>query len=138
MRLRVSTPGLFLALAVGLGCHSEPPLYDVTGTVSLDGTPIEDGEIVFVAADNGSTPGVSRIVRGEYALKLTAGTKKVKIAASRKVPGKGAMGEDFVYQSYVPPRFNEQTTLEAEVKPDSANRFDFKLDTKVKPASMAP
>lgn len=132
MGSRFGAPGLFLALSVGVGCHSQPAVYDVTGTVSLDGVPIEDGEIVFVAADNGTAPGASRIERGAYSLKLSAGKKKVKIAASRKVPGKGAMGDDFVYQSYVPPQFNEQTTLEAEVAPGAANRFDFKLDTKAK------
>jgi hypothetical protein len=132
MGSRFGAPGLFLALAVAVGCNSGPGVYDVTGTVSLDGVPIEDGEIVFVAADNGTAPGAARIERGAFALKLPAGKKKVKIAASRKVPGKGAMGDDFVYQSYVPAQFNEQTTLEAEVAPGGANRFDFKLDTKAK------
>ncbi|MBA4187833.1 MAG: hypothetical protein C0467_07430 [Planctomycetaceae bacterium] len=130
---RAFATALLWALAGGLGCNSGTTFYDVTGNVTCDGKPIEEGEIVFIAVDNGSTPGASKIQNGTYHLKMPAGKKKVRIAASRKVPGKGAMGEDFVYQSYVPPRYNDQTTLEAEITPGAANQFDFRLDTKPNP-----
>jgi hypothetical protein len=127
---RISSLFVIVALSAACGCSSGPAFYDVTGTVQCDGKPVEDGEIIFVAEDNASTPAAGKIQNGAYQLRIPAGKKKVKIAASRKLPGKGAMGEDFVYQSYIPPRYNDQTTLEAEVGPGSANQFNFKLDSK--------
>lgn len=127
------TPRMGCALGIltlALGCGSGPTIYEVTGTVQCDGKPVEEGEIIFLAADNATTPGSARIQNGEYHLRVAGGKKKVKVIASRKIPGKGAMGEDFVYQSYIPPRYNDHTTLEAEVGPGSANQFNFQLDSK--------
>jgi hypothetical protein len=115
---------------VAVGCNFGPPVCEVTGTVECGGKPVEQGEIIFVAADGATTPVASTVQNGSYALKVVAGKKKVRIAASRKVPGKGAMGEDFVYQSYIPARYNDQTILEADVVPGSRNHFEFKLESK--------
>ena len=98
--------------------------------LQCDGKPVEEGEIIFLAEDNASTPGAGKIQNGGYRLQVPAGKKKVRIIASRKIPGKGAMGEDFIYQSYLPPRYNDRTILEAEVGPDSANQFNFQLESK--------
>jgi hypothetical protein len=103
---------------------------DVSGTVTYDGKPMEEGEIIFVAADNSTTPSAVRIENGVYHLRVIPGKKKVRITASRKVPGKGPMGEDFIYQSYIPARYNDQTVLEAEVVLGAANTFRFQLDSK--------
>jgi len=132
MTSRLNPAVLLLLLCGAIGCNSGPTFYDVTGTVTCDGVPIEVGEIIFVASDNGSTPAAGTIQNGTYQVKLPAGKKKVKIAASRKIPGKGAMGEDYVYQSYIPPRYNDKTTLEAEVTSVPVNHFDFSLETKPK------
>lgn len=129
-RARLTGLALILACSMVLGCNSGPTFYDVKGNVLCDGKPVEEGEIIFVAADNSTTPGAGKIQNGSYQLRVPAGKKKVRIAASRKIPGKGAMGEDFVYQSYIPPRYNDHTVLEADVTPGGPNDFTFELQTK--------
>ena len=130
MRACIRGVVLFLILSAALGCGSGPTFYDVTGHVQCDGKPVEEGEIIFVADDNAITPGAGKIHNGAYQLKVPGGKKKVRIAASRKVPGKGAMGEDFIYQPYIPTRYNDQTTLRKRGESGTANQFDFQLDTK--------
>jgi hypothetical protein len=125
-------------LICALGCGRGPKLYDVSGTVLFDGKPVEEGEVIFVSADKDSTPAAGKIVNGEFRVKVSGGKKKVKIAASRKIPGKGAMGEDYVYQSYIPIRYNDQTILEEEVGPNSENRFRFDLRSSATRADSPP
>ena len=65
--MKMTTAGAaFVILAAVFGCNSGPTIYDVTGTVSFDGKPIEQGEIIFLAADNASTPGSGMIQNGVY------------------------------------------------------------------------
>jgi hypothetical protein len=121
----------WISLAVvvfcALGCGpSGPPLFKVTGEVTFDGRPVEDGEILFIAADKESGPEVGWIKNGAYELHARVGKKRVEIRASRAVPGKvNPMGA--VYADYIPRRYNAETTLEAEVRAEGANRFDYGL-----------
>jgi len=125
VRLRNST--WVVGILFCLGCHSGPRLYDVSGIVTFDGKPVDEGEMILVAADNSVAPDVGKIEGGEFHFKAKAGKKKVQIRASRKVPGQGPMGENFVYDSYIPHRYNDETTLEAEVSTTSDNHFRFEL-----------
>ena len=70
------------ALALLVGCGGEQPA-DVSGTVLVDGVPLPDGEIIFVAADDLKTPEASLVTNGKYALKVLPGAKKVQAKASR-------------------------------------------------------
>jgi hypothetical protein len=118
-----------LIVAAG-GCDTGPRLSPVTGTVTLDGAPVPEGDILFTPADPNLSPEAGKIKDGKYEIKSREGKMKVQINASKIVPGaaKGAMGED-VATEYIPSKYNTQTTLSADVKA-GPNTFDFPLESK--------
>ena len=117
-----------------LGCSTGPRLYPVSGTATFDGQPIAQGDILFFPLDKATGPEVGRIQNGQFQLKAREGKKRVEISAARILPGskvRGAGGEP-VPEEYIPERYNSQSILEAEVKPQAENSFDFKLEGKKK------
>jgi len=120
------------ALAAGVvGCGpSGPRKYAVSGTVKFDGQPLEDGHIIFTPEDPSLGPEAGDIVQGEYRLEAHGGMQKVKVSASKAVPG--TEGQGFrglpLIEEYIPAKYNSATTLSAEVTPSGDNRFDFELD----------
>lgn len=124
---------LWMALGAALvlsGCN-EPKVHTVTGTVTFDGQPVPDGDIIFLPADSGAAPEPAKIVSGQYTLRARSGVKKVSISASKIFPG-GARGgaNEPVPEEYIPERYNSRTELTADVKSDGANAFDFRLTSK--------
>jgi len=120
---------LLMPLLMLAGCgDSGPAKYDVTGSVTLDGQPIEQGEIRFLSADVQGAPETGQIVNGKFACRTTEGQKRVEITATRESPTPAADGLPN-YVSYIPAAYNSQSTLTAEVKPDGDNTFTFKLQS---------
>lgn len=98
----------------------------VNGTVKFEGTPIEEGDMIFEPDDKKIAAEGAKIKDGKYSLLLTKGKYKVRITANRKVAGKkGPMGEDFMEQ-FVPKKYNEATTLIADVTGEK-KPIDFEL-----------
>jgi hypothetical protein len=120
-----------LATLLIAGCSGEPRLYPVSGSVSLDGQPVANGDIMFVSLDGVRGPDPSKIKDGNYALKTTKGKKRVEISASKIRPGgaRGGGGEP-VPEEYIPTRYNMESKLGADVQPNNKNRFDFPLEGK--------
>ena len=114
----------FLAFGCGAG---SPAMYRVTGSVTFDGRPVENGEIIFVPFDKSLAPDAGNIDHGTYDLLVKAGKKRVEIRASRPLVGKKPNPMGPVYQDYIPEKYNARTTLEADVKSEGANRFDYEL-----------
>lgn len=123
---------LAAALALGavftLGCSNEPRLYPVSGSVTFDGQPVESGDILFLSPAGDRGPDPAKIEKGKYALKTTAGKKRVEISASRIRPGgaRGAGGEP-VPEEYIPAKYNLESELTADVKEADDNVADFDL-----------
>jgi hypothetical protein len=114
------------ALLFAPGCRQKTT-YPVSGTVSFDGEAVSNGQILFLAIDKSSAPAAGRIEEGAYRIEASAGPKRVQIRAARVVrQAPEAIGPE--YQDYIPGRFNTESTLSAEVKPDNENRFDFQLE----------
>jgi hypothetical protein len=132
MRSMVTLAGLAL---VGLlvGCSSEPPRYKVTGTVTLDGKSVPEGDIHFRSTDGRWGAEVGKIQDGRFELMAMAGTKRVEISASRVIPGgaRGGGGEP-VPEEYIPEEYNAQSKLQAEVKAPGPNAFEFNLTSRKK------
>lgn len=102
----------------------------VTGTVTFDGQPLPDGDILFQPADPKYGPDAGKINDGKFTLPVRPGSRKVEIRAVRMVPGKkGPMGED-AHEDYIPAQYNDNTTLTADVQPGSKNEFSFQLTSK--------
>jgi hypothetical protein len=119
-----------LACLASAGCESEAPRYEVTGTVTFEGAPIEEGSISFVPEEKGLSPDAGRIEKGRYSIEVRPGRKQVQIRASRPLPPErqdphSEMGP--LYEDYIPAQYNSQTTLSAEVTADGKNEFSFDL-----------
>jgi hypothetical protein len=98
----------------------------VSGAISFAGQAVPNGQILFVPADRSSGPAAGRIENGIYHLECKPGSKRVEIRASRetrRVPG--ALAPEF--EDYIPPEFNRNSALTAEVTINGENHFDFNL-----------
>ncbi|MGE0759395.1 MAG: hypothetical protein AB7F89_21185 [Pirellulaceae bacterium] len=119
-----------LCLSSLSGCAPDGPVtYPVSGEVKVDGEPLKDGLVVFRDKDGQLSSHAIQILDGSYALRSTAGAKRIEITAYRETgqfsqpdPNEPATP---VMQQYIAPHFNSDTTLEVEVGPDKDNRFDF-------------
>ena len=121
-------PLVSFAILFAFGCGAgSPAMCRVSGSVTFDGTPVENGEIIFVPLDKGFAPDAGKIDNGTYDVLVKAGNKRVEIRASRPVVGKKPNPMGPVYQDYIPDKYNARTTLQADVKPEGANRFDYEL-----------
>lgn len=123
----------FLLVGI-LGCGGDdvpkgPATHKVTGTVTLDGTPVAKGEISFESeADvKAGVPTAGEITDGKYEVSVTAGKKKVKISA-RTAIGPESAGVAPTKET-IPAKYNQKTTLEFEVK-EGENTKDFALKSK--------
>jgi len=117
---------LTLLLAAGCGT-SGPARYPVSGTVTFNGQAVPQGQIVFMPSDGSAPPDAGSIVGGKYSLRVSAGKKRVEITADRETgkvdPVMGAAPRE----SYIPARYNSESTLNVEVTPAGPNQFPFDL-----------
>lgn len=114
------------------GCSEETgppalPMFKVSGTVTLEGQPLEKGSIVFDPADNKGTPVQGGIENGKFEFEAPAGDKKVSISAVRETGEKDQYGSA-ISESIVPAKYNADTTLTAKVTEAGPNTYEFKLE----------
>lgn len=132
-----------LAVIAGIplwgGCSGSAARQAIQGVVTVDGQPLEKGQITFVPllGTQGPTAGAA-IIDGRFTVARVGGPFvgkfRVEITASR--PGKektidrisGKPVESF--EQYIPRKYNAESQLEAEVKAGEANRFEYALTTK--------
>jgi len=121
--------GIVLLTALGCG-KAGPKIYQVNGTVRWKGQSVEQGDVVLVPLDRHARAEGCKLVDGKFSVRCEAGKKKIEIYARRLVPGKQdpVMGGP-LYEPLIPPEFNAQTKLEAEVQPHDENVMDFVLPT---------
>ena len=104
----------------------------VAGTVSFDGTPVEDGQIVF-RLTSGEQRGYETVIRsGRYQLECEPGEVRVEITAFRPVPGKFTTAngpKEPVTEMYIPEKYNSGTRL-TKTLGESGNTVDFELTSK--------
>lgn len=132
-------PRLLVAAIVGLavaGCGwRNDGRYQVTGSVLLDGQPLDHGDIMFKPADRsqGAVGGVIRA--GNYAVRCPPGEARVEINASRiadknSAAGLSAMPNDpgGIVVEIIPRSYNVDSMLKATVEPHERNVANFRLD----------
>ena len=122
-----------------MGCGSgDVPRGAASGKVTLDGEPILKGTIMFLpTGENSGGSATAEIVEGKYVIprKLgpAIGQHRVEVIAVRNNGKKeagspyppGTMVDDI--EQYVPPKFNHQSELKADVKSgDNTLSFDLK------------
>jgi hypothetical protein len=127
-----------LALVVWGGCN-EPdddlPREAVSGTVTLDGQPLEKGMIQLIpAGGRGQTQAGAPIERGSYSIPQREGpvpgryTVVITAAEGSSTAPAGAPGKEVpIPKELIPAKYNTKSTLALEVKKGEKNRGDFEL-----------
>ena len=124
---------LLLLASIGLvaGCGPGDGLITISGSVTLDGQPVEDGSISLMPVNGGSMGG-GLIENGYYTAKSSPGEMAVQIHAHKMVQKKNptreeierGLTEDSV--SIIPDVYNRQSKLRITVAPDQRS-FEFNL-----------
>ena len=140
----VLTVAVILSLiSSGCGSKSGASTLPVSGTVKLDGVPLDQGVIQFEPQPPGTTVNAATPIKdGKYQFAagaggLLPGTYRVSISS---VPPASATASDPIkameQASQAPPpdripkEFNVESKLQAEVKSASPNNFDFDIASK--------
>lgn len=141
MRTNASSRKVLLAVSLGFlaGCGGDPTgRQAVWGTVYFQGQPLDQGGIHFSPIDKGASEAGAGIENGVYRIRreqgLLPGTYKVAVSsydrkgakvASDEIPGEPSAKQ---FRERIPAKYNNKTTLTAEVTGKGPNIFDFKLD----------
>lgn len=128
---RFALAGLLLAAVFLCGCgHS--PYTETSGSVTLNGQPIEKGDIEFMPADGHGVTAAVPIEKGRYSIKAVPGNYNVRINGYHKIGERHVQEDDptsqmmDVNEQIVPRQYNEATTLNCTVK-DGGQKQDFTL-----------
>ena len=129
----LSVVSLAVALVVfGIGCGPSEPkgpkLFPVKGSVTLDGNPMESGEVIFTAPGNASVS-TFEVKGGSFSGQAAAGENKVSVMSYKQ--GEAVQMGDQKFggekENFIPAQFNHQTTLSAKVAESGANEFKFEV-----------
>jgi hypothetical protein len=123
---------LLVAVVLGPGCRpSAQAPCTITGSVTLDDVALTRGHIIFEDSQTGPESG--SIVEGRFQLSARAGSKRVRILASKL----SSNAQNWLGQparvSMIPARYNKETILTAEVIPGARNYFEFRLKSDPQP-----
>ncbi len=103
----------------------------VSGSVTLDGQPLSEGEIYFKTTAKGEID-VLPIENGQFQGEVGVGSRRVEIYAYHEkevVPMPGEPPEK-TRENYIPAAYNLQSTLTAEISPDSSVPLKFEISSK--------
>jgi hypothetical protein len=119
--------GLLVVCLLLASCGKKgPKAVKVAGTVTLDGQPLAEGSLIL-EGDEKTPPVVLPITAGAFDGEATLGKKMVGVMAYKMVkPPPTSTETGDVKQNYIPERFNEKSTMTAEVTQAgiSPNKFD--------------
>lgn len=104
----------------------------VTGTVTLDGTPLPNAEIVFTPEEGGRPGSAITNDSGKYDLRYTvdkpgAPAGKYTVVIRTGTSKLGSDGSEVKVPEVVPAKYNRKTELTAEIIDGRTNQFDFDL-----------
>ncbi|WP_052639845.1 hypothetical protein [Zavarzinella formosa] len=138
--MRVTWLNLLLitgCLAMSGGCGPTDGRRAVKGTVTYQGKPVENGTITFQTT---TTPpamaGGAPIQDGKYEIPadkgLEPGKYRVLISAAgppaKLTPAERAAGVSARASELIPPKYNTESTLMADIKPGASDPVDFSLE----------
>ncbi len=131
------TTATCLLLCLAVGCSGtpadQPDLGTVSGTITLDGSPLANAKVEFQPESGRPSYGVTNS-QGEYELEYSPDAKGAKIGQhtvriTSRALGENAQGDVVVTQAeQVPDVYNTKTELSVTVEPGD-NDVPFELDS---------
>lgn len=112
---------------LGCGRATGPATYPVSGTVTLNGKPLVTGDVIFYPETENMPAVMGKLEEGRYSFRAVAGRHRVSIQAVGGKPRVVSPVMPPVFERLVPARYNQSTTLTADVTATGTNRFDFDL-----------
>ncbi len=135
MRYLFSAMGLVWVVAC-IGCGETADgltKFPVTGTVLFDGSPVEEGQIIFRPSDGNGHSFAGPIKDGKFSFDSSEGSKQVEITAYKineatqaeagPIPGETVSSR----KAYIPEKYNRKTTLSIMVGSIEKNYYEFDL-----------
>jgi hypothetical protein len=123
-----------------IGCGDGAARQSIEGAVTFDGTPVPKGQIRFIPTPAGLGPTAGAVITdGRYTVSaekgLVPGRYRVEITAMRPAsekaqalnPVTGAMETSNAVEAYIPPRYNVESELTAEVSAGGPAHADYTL-----------
>jgi hypothetical protein len=135
-------PALLVCLLACVGCGGSGTVA-VRGAVTLDGAPLQNGEIEFSPSSGTSGPTAGAVIEngqyevpaveqglragGVYDVRITSLQGRGNFAKDPNAPG----GKREALENVIPPRYNETTELQITVSAESGESVhDFELTSK--------
>jgi hypothetical protein len=126
---------LLVALLAVAGCGGDG-MSEVSGTVKVNGTPVENGAISFIPVDGKSQTTGGMIKGGHYSVRVPAGAMKVAINAPQS-KGKVKLylddpksPERDVFLEALPPRYSDIQQTELRLEINGTTQKDWDLPSK--------
>lgn len=117
-----------LSILATAGCESgsQPKMYPVAGTVSVDGQPLAEGIVNFKTTETGALETLN-VRDGKFEGKAKEGERRVEIYSFRtKTQDIGGMKAE-VKENLIPAQYNLESKLTAKVTPAGPNQFKFEV-----------
>ena len=130
-RFVILSAGVF-ALGGVAGCTADKTV-EVSGAVTLDGKPLDKGEIVFVAANGSARPVGGSVESGRYKVRVEPGRKKVMVNASKLSDKIDPNTRERQEYSIIPAAYNYESKLFLDVEPSTSQPKEANFDLKTKP-----
>ncbi len=128
--------GVLLVILLALAGCGDASMADVSGTVKVDGNPLEDGAIRFFPEDSKTQTTGGFVKGGRYSVKVPVSVMKVSISAPKVVSWKKLYNTPDspkmpVTVEVLPAKYSDerQTELRLDVKPGT-NQKDYDLPSK--------
>jgi hypothetical protein len=121
-------------LGLATGCGPESKVALISGSVNIDGTPVDKGSIAFAPVDGKGPSGGGEIVGGKYKCDAALGECKVEIRVPKSV-GKRKLYDtpespmQEIFEEVLPQKYNEATELRVQVQ-KGKNEKNWDLNTK--------
>jgi len=123
-------PMVLLLPLAGCSKPGRPGYQTVTGRVTFDGKPLENGFVQFVPVDSKATPESGRIEKGVYRLDTKPGKVSVSVISTRLTGKMDPVMGNPIEEMFIPERYNKKSELTAEVVSGKANEINFDILTK--------
>lgn len=125
-----------LSCVAFVGCGKGDGLNPVTGTVTLDGAPLESGTINMgpMAGQDGTATG-GKIENGTYSIRASEGEMVVSIRSKKTVKIDNPTEDEIAHnvtertEEIIPEKYNQQSELKVTIT-KGKNTHDFALESK--------